>query len=260
LGLENSGQKGAEVEPTLYDKIYCIQKSHWWYKSRERFLNVLLRDLPRGGTVLDAGCGPGSMLHYFSSYGEVTGLDKYFPALKMCQSHFSGALLQGECGRLPFVDGSFSLVAACEVLYHRNVADVAATVREFARVLQPGGTLLLIDSAYSGCYSAHDLTAHGVRRFTRAELTAAMEDAGLDIIRATYAYALLLPFVWLLRRIKALFDVQKEPGGELYETWPPLNSMVIRWFAVEAAVAGRWGLPFGLSVQVLGRKPMKDEG
>ena len=254
LRCDDCGREGSEVEPSLYEQICRLQHNHWWYKSRESFLDVLLRRLPRGGLVLDAGCGPGSMLHYFGRYGEVIGLDRYQPALQMCRSHFSGSLLQGECGLLPFADNSFALVAACEVLYHRNIADVAATVQEFARVLRPGGTLLLVDSAYSACFSEHDRIAHGVRRFTRNELTAVMRDAGLDVSHATYTYALLLPFVWLLRRFKSFFCIKESSGGELQETWQPLNSLVVRWFAVEAAIAGRWGLPFGLSVQVVGKK------
>jgi SAM-dependent methyltransferase len=242
------------VEPILYERIYRLQKSHWWYKSRERFLDVLLCTLPRSGAVLDAGCGPGSMLHYFGRYGKVVGLDRYLPALQMCRSHFDGPLIEGECGSLPFADSSFTLVAACEVLYHRNIADVTAVVREFARVLQPGGALLLVDSAYASCYSDHDVIAHGARRFTKEELVAAMQAAGLEVLHATYAYALLLPLVWLLRRGKTLFGFKGDAGGELHGTWRPLNSLVVSWFAVEAAIAGRWGLPFGLSVQVLGKK------
>ncbi len=248
------------MEPTLYERIYRLQKTHWWYKSRERFLDVLLSGLPRNGVVLDAGCGPGSMLHYFGRYGEVIGLDRYLPALQMCRSHFFGPLLQGECGSLPFADNSFTMVAACEVLYHRNIADVDATVREFARVLRPGGALLLVDSAYAGCSSTHDETAHGARRFTRGELVAAMQAAGLEVVRATYAYALLLPLVWLLRRYKSLFAVREEPGEELHEAWGPLNSLAVRWFTLEAVLAGRCGLPFGLSVQILGKKRLEGAG
>ena len=199
------------------------------------------------------------MLRYFGRYGVVVGLDRYLPALEMCRSHFAGPLVQGECGSLPFADASFTLVAACEVLYHRNVADVGATVGEFARVLRPGGALLLVDSAYRGCFSAHDLAAHGARRFTKGELSAVVEAAGLEVVHATYAYALLLPLVWLLRKGKALLGVEEVPGAELHETWPPLNRLVTCWFAMEAAVAGRFSLPFGLSVQILGRKPAGGE-
>lgn len=243
------------MDPALYERIFRLQQHHWWYRSRERFLDVLLRHLPRGGVVLDAGCGPGSMLRYFGRFGQVVGLDRYLPALGMCRSHFAGPLVQGECGRLPFADGGFSLVAACEVLYHRNITDLTGTVRELARVLSPGGSLLLVDSAYSGCSSDHDLAAHGARRFTRGELVAVMESAGLEVVHATYAYALLLPLVWLLRRGKRLLGVKEAPGAELHAAWPPVNRLVVGWFTLEAAVAGRWGLPFGLSVQVLGRKP-----
>jgi hypothetical protein len=81
-----------------------------------------------------------------------------------------------------------------------------------------------------------------------------MQGAGLEVLHATYAYALLLPMVWCLRRLKALLGVKDKPGGELHETWSPLNTLVTCWFTLEAAIAGRWGLPFGLSIQVLGRK------
>jgi len=248
------------MEPILYERIFSLQQEHWWYRSRKRFLDVLLRHHPRGGWVLDAGCGPGSMLRYFESYGQVVGLDRYLPALDMCRRHFSGPLLQGECGSLPFADDSFSLVAACEVLYHRDIVDVTATVHEFARVLRPGGSLLLLDSAFAGCYSDHDLVAHGARRFTRGELAVVMEAAGLEIVHATYAYALLLPLVWLLRRVKSILGVKGDPVGELQGVWGPLNVLVIAWFTLEAALAGRIGLPFGLSVQLLGRKPDKPGG
>jgi ubiquinone/menaquinone biosynthesis C-methylase UbiE len=242
------------VEPALYERIFKLQNSHWWYLSRQRFLDRLLCSLPKQGLVLDAGCGPGSMLHYFGRYGDVVGMDRYAPALAMASSHFSGPLVQGELLSLPFDDGSFSLTIACEVLYHRSIPDVSAAVRELVRVTRPGGSLLVVDSAYASCYSEHDVTAHGARRFTRAELTAVMREAGLEITRATYAYSLLLPVVWLVRRVKDLFGISGEPGGELSGTWGPLNGLMVRWFALEAVVAGRWGLPFGLSVQVLGRK------
>lgn len=242
------------MEPVLYEQVYALQQNHWWYKSRQRFLDQLLKGLPNDGSILDAGCGPGSMLNYLVRYGTVTGLDRYFPALTMCRSHFSGLLIQGDCTALPFTDRSFTMVTACEVLYHREVEDVAAAVVEFVRVLRPGGMLVVVDSAYAGCYSDHDLAAHGVRRFTKRELVDIMEDAGLEVVGATYAYAALLPVVWLVRRLKSLLGISGGDKGELRGIWKPLNDLVIGWFTFEATIAGRWGLPFGLSVQILGRK------
>lgn len=243
------------MEPAMYERVFRLQSAHWWYFSRMCFLDVLLRNLPKSGRVLDAGCGPGSMLHYLGKYGEVVGLDGYLPALDMAKTHFFGHLLEGDCCHLPFPEAQFSLVAVCEVLYHRNIADVRQALSECARVLKPGGHLVVVDSAYSACFSAHDRAAHGARRFDRAMLEKSFQEAGLEVVHATYAYSLLLPVVWLVRRWKEFRKVEEQPGEELRDTWGPLNSLMIGWFTLEAQLAGRWGLPFGLSVQILGRKP-----
>jgi ubiquinone/menaquinone biosynthesis C-methylase UbiE len=248
------------MEPAMYERVFRLQGRHWWYASRKRFLDVLLRHLPKNGRVLDAGCGPGSMLHYLGKYGEVTGVDSYKPALDMAKTHFDGQLLEGDCCLLPFPAAHFSMIAACEVLYHRNIVDVRQVLHECARVLEPGGHLVVVDSAYSACFSAHDLGAHGARRFNRKTLVEAFQAAGMEVVHSTYAYSLLLPVVWLVRRIKKILNVEEEPGAEISETWEALNSLLIGWFTLEAQVAGRWGMPFGLSIQILGRKKLKDEG
>lgn len=242
------------MEPAMYERVFRLQGEHWWYKSRMRFLDVLLQNIPKSGFVLDVGCGPGSMLHYLEKFGEVTGVDSYFPALEMARTHFSGALIEGDCCNLPFPEEHFSLVTACEVLYHRNIVDVHQAVRECTRVLKPGGYFVVVDSAFSACSSAHDIAAYGARRFDRDTLVTAFQDADLEVIHSTYAYALLLPVVWVVRRLKELLNIVEQPGAEIAKTWSPLNALVILWFTLEAQIAGRWGLPFGLSIQVMGRK------
>lgn len=244
------------MEPSLYSAVNRLQFKHWWYRSRRHYLDVLLHRLPRVGLVLDAGCGPGSMLHYLKSYGVVVGLDCYLPALEMARSHFSGPLVQGDNSCLPFRNGQFALIAACETLYHQNIPDVRRAVAELVRVLGPGGHLLVVDSAYAACRSSHDHAAHGARRFTRRELAAVLHEAGLQVVHSTYGYALLLPVVWCVRCWKSFLSHRYQDTAELRATCSPLNKLLISWFSLEAQLAGRWGLPFGLSVQVLGRKPV----
>jgi ubiquinone/menaquinone biosynthesis C-methylase UbiE len=194
------------------------------------------------------------MLDYLGKYGEVVGVDSYRPALEMARTHFSGPLVEADSCHLPFPDGHFALVAACEVLYHRNVQDTQRALTEFVRVPKPGGSLVVVDSAYTACASAHDCAAHGARRFTRATMVGMFREAGLEVLHATYAYSVLLPIVWSVRRWKEFFGFVDQPGAELHETWGPLNRLLVAWFTFEAQLAGRLGLPFGLSVQVLGRK------
>jgi SAM-dependent methyltransferase len=82
------------------------------------------------GRVLDAGCGHRPYRHLISEWHVGLDLDaRVRPDVV------------GDVTHLPFATGSFDVVFACELLEH--LPDPAASVREFARVLQPAGRLLL---------------------------------------------------------------------------------------------------------------------
>jgi len=137
------------------------------------------------------------------------------------------------------------------VLYHREVADDAAAVRELARVLRPGGQLLLRVPALRLLRRRHDQVVHGRRRYTRAEVAALLRQAGLEIARLSYCNTLLLPLV----AARAALDRFGGGDSELGR----LPASVERWFAAglrgEARLIARVDLPLGASVIALGRKP-----
>ena len=94
---------------------------------------------------------------------------------------------QGEA--LPFPDGAFGLVTAFGVLEH--IEDDAGAVREWARVLRPGGQLVLLTSAYRWMWSGHDVSNHHVRRYRRHKVGDLVRRAGLEPQRVSYANAAL---------------------------------------------------------------------
>ena len=64
-----------------------------------------------------------------------------------------------------------------------NVPDHEGAAGELARVLRPGGALLLFEPAFPMLRRAHDKTVHTLRRYRRASLTALAEGAGLTVRR-----------------------------------------------------------------------------
>jgi 2-polyprenyl-6-hydroxyphenyl methylase/3-demethylubiquinone-9 3-methyltransferase len=112
---------------------------------RQTLTETLGRD-PQGLRILDVGCGGGLLAEEFARIGcRVTGVDPSSGSLDVARAHAAVAgleidyrLASGE--RLPFDDGAFAAVYCCDVLEH--VDDVGATIREIARVLQPGGVFL----------------------------------------------------------------------------------------------------------------------
>jgi len=98
-----------------------------------------------------------------------------------------------------------------------EVAEGQAVLHEFARVLQPGGWLLLRLPAHNWLRGAHDTAVQTRHRYTCREVRDGLIAAGLKPVRITYANALLfLPAVlWRLTQrcvgARAASDVRPTP-------------------------------------------------
>lgn len=98
--------------------------------------------------VLEAGCGIGTDGAQFASVGACyTGIDFSNPALELARRRFAlydlpGRFTAGSVTHLPFRSQAFDLVFSHGVIHH--VPDTEATVREFARVLRPGATAIVM--------------------------------------------------------------------------------------------------------------------
>jgi len=99
---------------------------------------ALQQYLRPGAIVLDAGGGPGTWIlrHHRATIGRWVGVDLYRPA-----SCAADAFVLGDLARLPFAAHSFDLIVCYMVVEH--LADPAAAFANFARVLRPGGALIL---------------------------------------------------------------------------------------------------------------------
>lgn len=97
------------------------------------------------GRVLDAGCGNGEYTRFLNQQPQVehvTSLDiqardSVHHGLRFCDVVGQGDYHQGDVQVLPFEDESFDAVLCWDMM--QNVPDAHLAVREFARVLRPGG-------------------------------------------------------------------------------------------------------------------------
>jgi len=100
-----------------------------------------------GKRVLDVGCGDGTLAVYAAEKGaDVVGLDASAAMIEVARAKARqrGAeigFVLGRAERLPFADGSFDLVFSITTLCF--VADAPRALGEMARVLKPGGSLLI---------------------------------------------------------------------------------------------------------------------
>jgi phosphatidylethanolamine/phosphatidyl-N-methylethanolamine N-methyltransferase len=103
-----------------------------------------------GGRILEVGVGTGLSLPDYSRINRVTGIDISEPMLRKAQErvralglHNVEALSVMDAGKLAFPDGSFDAVVAQYVI--TAVPDPDGALDEFARVLRPGGEIILVN-------------------------------------------------------------------------------------------------------------------
>lgn len=97
------------------------------------------------GPLLDAGCGPGHWTEHLRTGGRtVLGLDASPGMLAEARERFPGATFQqGTLDQLPVGSAELGGVLAWYSLIHLRPERLEAGLNECARVLRPGGVLLL---------------------------------------------------------------------------------------------------------------------
>jgi len=183
-------------------------------------------------------------------FQQVTGLDMSVDAIAFCQSKGLGRVERGDICSMPFANESFDLVLATDIVEH--VDDDRQALREIARVLRPGGTVLLTVPAFNLLWGLQDRVAQHRRRYRLAPLAKQMEDAGLRIKRAYYFNFLLFVPILLARRLIDALGVTLQSEGQVNTRF--LNRILSGIFTMDIWSAPRLRPPFGVSILMLAGK------
>lgn len=191
------------MESAEYALMDAAEEGMWWYRALHARLIGALQGVR--GAVLDAGCGTGGLMRRLRAERPdlaVFGVD-FSPAAASRAAAKSGApAAAGSVLALPFADAGFDAVISADVLCHRSL-EPAQALAEFARVLRPGGRLVLNLPAYDWLMSAHDRRVHTARRSTAGSLRRLLAEAGYDEVGARYWNSLLLPLMVAERKLLA---------------------------------------------------------
>lgn len=146
--LVDVGSTGTRIrnDPRQYDEMAAewwrprgaFTALHWIAEARAALIPPASRE---GALLLDVACGAGLLAPHVRGKGyRHVGVDLSPTALPQAAEHGVHAV-RGDAQRLPFADASVDVVTAGEILEH--VPDLAVTIAETARVLRPGGLLVL---------------------------------------------------------------------------------------------------------------------
>jgi len=169
-----------------------------------------------GYRILDMGCGTGrhtcaaSRLKGVLAFGSDIRFEEALETRKRLryeeklgvQGGGTWATLVADMTSLPFTDDSFDLVICSEVLEH--VREQNRAIEEVTRVLKPGRDLVVSVPRYLPekiCWTLseayHEASDGHIRIYTRKDLSARLEKAGLRMWACHFAHSLHTPYWWL---------------------------------------------------------------
>jgi SAM-dependent methyltransferase len=230
-------------------QTHQAEDRHWWYRGRRTVLDGVIAGLglPADPRILDAGCGSGRFMVELAKLGNVTGVELSDTSVSLARERRLGEVVSGSVLEMPFPENSFDLAVSLDVIEHLD--DDLAALRELRRTVTPGGALLVTVPAYQWLWSGHDEINHHHRRYTRRSLQRVAEQAGWQQVRTTYFNSLLLPVAILLRVLDRFSTKTTESSLDLWIPPEPLNWVLERPLAREAALIARGGrIPAGLSL------------
>ncbi len=250
---------GAAMNPAEFATLARAERELWWFRGMERVLFKLLDPLAAGhaiSRVMEAGSGTGHMaLALQQRYGwRMFPTDLAWEGVSRTARTARISPVQGDIARCPFRAEAFDAVLSLDVLVHFPRGEEVHALREFARVVKPGGLLVIRVSALDVLHSRHSVFTHERQRFTRARLIRAAQASGFSVQRCTYANSFLLPVA--LARFRIWEPLMRRPpasGTSMVPKW--LNQLLYLPLAMEAALISKGlNFPAGQSLILIGTR------
>jgi SAM-dependent methyltransferase len=231
--------------------------SHFWFHGFRRFISPVLAEVASGRAdlrIVDCGCGVGQNLPMLARYGRAVGLELE-PRAAVAGREFGLPIACADITRIPFPDHSFDLAVSFDVLQVLE-PDIAA-VREMARIVRPGGRVVLTVAAFDVLSGDHAEVWNEHRRYTPRTARGLVESAGLTVERVSFAFASLFPLMLAVRTTQRLVRPFRDgpSHADMDVPWAPVNAALMLLLDGEAALSRVMPMPFGTSLIIVAKKP-----
>lgn len=241
------------MHPDEYRVMFEVEDRYWWYRGVRTLIRAWLdRYAPRDAMILDGGCGTGANLELLQRYGAAIGVDISDQAIAFCRARGIQRAFNASLNELPFPSNLFDLAISFEVIC--NIADDQSAFAEIARVLKPGGRLIVQVPAYQWLWGTHDVAVGHQRRYSARELRGKLTRAGMAVERLTHANTLMFPAIAADRLARRAFSEGKPIHSDLAPLPRGINAILSLLYVAEMRLVARVNLPCGVSVLALARK------
>ncbi|MEV6282468.1 class I SAM-dependent methyltransferase [Kribbella sp. NPDC051770] len=242
-------------DPAIFEKLFALEANSFWYRGRSDLINWALdKYFPHARSFLELGCGNAYVLDRVRQLHpdwHLVGTELFEEGLVNARVRMPAGveLRQLDATQNPY-EKEFDVAGAFDVIEH--VEEAPAVLKGMFHAVRPGGGVLITVPQHQWLWSAADVAAHHVKRYTRRDLTQELQDAGFEPLRITSFVSLLLPAMMAARLTKKQSaDVEGELGMAA-----PLNAVCYKAMQVEnVLIKAGVPLPAGGSLLAVARRP-----
>ena len=220
--------------------------------------SILRHEVDSGSSlnILSVGCGPAEGLKWLVPFagpkGKVVGLDRDPIHARRLPDY--AEFIIGTLERAPLAPASFDVVLALDVLEHLD--DDLSGLHEAARIVKPGGLLLVTVPALPSLWGGQDVVSEHRRRYTRHSLSHLFSEARLSNYRLQYFNTLLFPLVAFVRWPRRALGLGTRQRSDAEDNHPGLINDTLAWiFGAESYFINYAPTPIGVSLVARYRPP-----
>jgi ubiquinone/menaquinone biosynthesis C-methylase UbiE len=231
--------------------------------SRSTAMDALRRyGFPTDGAVIEVGCSSGFLLRDLRQafpQAEIVGADVVVKPLERLGESLPGVpLVQMDLLQCPLRERQFEAVIALNVLEH--IEDDTVALENMARLLKPGGILVLEVPQGPNLYDYFDAYLRHFRRYSKKDLLAKIVTSGLQLQKIDFlGFVPYLPFLVVKKLNRLRFGLRGEKPPKIEEIVrkqikATARSKALEFaFAIEKALSGKFSFPAGIRCTIVAR-------
>lgn len=222
------------------------EERHFWHRARNRFIVNRLRAIGvcPGKRVLELGCGAGCVAAALARAGyDVTGVEGHVPLLEVARQRTGSASFvchDLRSGPPPLANAApFDAVALFDVIEH--VDDPAHLLLMAAELAGTHGMVVGTVPALMSLWSGIDVHAGHKTRYSEAGLKALFAELpGIRTVEIVPFFRVLVPMLWLQRRVVGRHGDTPSAARNLAVPWSPINTALGVMCTMEERLAPVW--------------------
>lgn len=243
------------MEENYEKKYHDVEKNHWWFKSRRKYLVDLLKEIPIESKILDIGCSSGVFLMDLENLGfnpnNLFGIDISEKAILNSKKNGLLNTFVMDAQNIT-LNETFDVIVASDCLEH--LENETKALKNWKNLLKKEGKMYVFVPAFMSLWSYHDEINMHYKRYTKQELKTGIEKENLEILKASYWNFFLFVPVYIFRKISSLLNNNKSGESDIRIGNPIINKLLLQLIIFENKLLKQINFPFGVSTFCIAKR------